>query len=1042
MALEWSKAFIPMVSGLEQGIDPRIQPVSTLADCKNGQFNKRGAISKREGFTAFATSVRQGGDTFDLPKIRGIFSTGQELVLIGYDHLYAYNEGVSGWERRGIVSPLGAETEAIFDDSLKYATSDHDRHSTGVELIVARGWRATGQAAPNTQQYAIIITSRDAAGSVILPPHTIQVSFVELKEPRPAAVGNSFLICYAEWVPPPVPPAGGFMYKLYRYNLATPETAPAFISVSVAGEYYGFDLITSASDAAANCHFARVASSTHPTLNHGDIELQKIDELGVVSLTVVLTAHSIHSVLAMHDDGAGTLYVLTHADVAIAGGTMVLYSIDVATYVVDWSVVLETFTIEQPDVFYNLGVTRGIIGGVDTVACTYSWRDGVPPLPKPIHMSSKTRTPAGAALVGGSRMSNASGCAAPFVHEGRAYQAVHCANELNQQCSAVFDLRLSDRAIQPKLVCYLDEAGKAIAADPTLPSPNTVKVGSKYSFAYRGKGLTDSGRMATLDFDAATTVALPKFGGLAISGGFVSWYAGVVVEELGWIAPVGVTISQATVGAAIPIGSLYIGIWWTVDERGCVHRSAPSAAFASPLAANSNLCQMYTSPFTNRLTEIPGAVAATAPRKQGAHYYMADAGGVYRLAANNNPFVASDIDYPEDPDIGLSTLTEGILHLGNTFSALYTESLELEASPATSTQILSTIGERMWFGGMVEPSRVQYSKIFSAGTSALTPAPETNRAFSMQAPNGERVTGLADLDDKIAVFTNSSVYVVAGSGPGDDGSASDFSPLTSVSSDTGCLEARSVIEFPGGVMFRGARGFHMLSRGLDVSFPGESVRDLSDAYPTVNASVLVAGSSELRFVCSGNTESIILVYNYLVGAWSYWEPKAAGGARLLLAGATLHDGAFFVVTTDGRVHQQIPDTYKDNAEYYPLEIQTAWLQAAEQSGYQRVRRAVPLCERLDSHDLTVTVYNDFDAASATQTRTWFANQIAAFPLLPVERPEMRVRQQKSTALKIKISDADATDGSTVSGQGYSVAGLMMELGIKRGLVKPSPEERS
>jgi hypothetical protein len=371
---------------------------------------------------------------------------------------------------------------------------------------------------------------------------------------------------------------------------------------------------------------------------------------------------------------------------------------------------------------------------------------------------------------------------------------------------------------------------------------------------------------------------------------------------------------------------------------------------------------------------------------------------------------------------------------------------ELEASCPQGGMIVAKVADRIWLGIQ---DRVQYSKELSprTGTEDVL-APEFNELWGFVVPSGRPVTGIGDLDGKAVVFTSEEIYVVSGRGPDNAGNNNDFSGLVTVSTDTGCRSARSVVSTPFGVLFAGTAGIYLLDRTLQLAFIGAAVEDTLRQYPYVTSAVLVAERhrTEVRFTCnltppaSGGDQGVVVVWNYDTKQWSTWELNLTGPLTPLID-ACLHQGVYHVLSSLGRVFREDDSTWYDVGDrWVTMSASTAWLQGAGQSGWQRIRSATLLQESRDPHDLTVEVYSDFEGAE-TQSHTWSSAELGAFPGQPWrQQPRMGIHRQKCQAIRVRWLDSEA--GDSITGEGYTMAGLTFELGIKRGTVKVAKEQRS
>src|SRR5690606_1665560 len=201
-------------------------------------------------------------------------------------------------------------------------------------------------------------------------------------------------------------------------------------------------------------------------------------------------------------------------------------------------------------------------------------------------------------------------------------------------------------------------------------------------------------------------------------------------------------------------------------------------------------------------------------------------------------------------------------------------------------------------------------------------APEFPEENAIEIPGD--ATALADLGDKVAVFTREQVYVIFGEGPNDLGQQDSFSRPQSLLSDVGCVQRASVVQGPWGVLFQSSRALELLGRDMQVrprvSAPVED--DLGGA--SITSAVLVPDRSEVRFTASGIDS--LLVWNYEFGTWSTWtDHDDAFGACML-------DGVYeWLQGPTGAVHPETSgyiDTLDGSTDRVQLDVTTGWLNLA------------------------------------------------------------------------------------------------------------------
>ena len=676
-------------------------------------------------------------------------------------------------------------------------------------------------------------------------------------------------------------------------------------------------------------------------------------------------------------------------------------------------------------------------------------------------------------------------------------------------------------------------------------------------------------RLATTTFGQPIESSNIEYGVTAISGGYISWYAGAFTEELGyvelpsfdhffsvplwsynlkhgvatadtpWPLDRGRWITHAQSHFMLNTGGLgwvpnsgvvenkppadtindspatfkfkYTCIWECIDEKGYTHRSSfvpfleavelrpgASAAYtgavngggapintgtgwpqgapfgAAPVWFNGqsitnpgvdcHLLVVKTNGATNRwrrevsarfyrdyrgnalFTEVNvstvNPLSNVDPRKAPPFTYMVDSGRDLTTAVNIRVLDADQESWQVDGWLKKCDNPGGKL--------LYTTGGVIENVIPEGARYCRLINDRLWLGGFAGEERLQFSKSITPPTTADPKiAPEFNEGFSVASPGDLTFTAVEKMDDKVVVFTEDSIYVVAGTGPNSQGAANNYSPLTVVSSDTGCIDGRSTVLTPNGVMFMGKSGIHLLTRGLGVQFIGEPARDITNEFGQVTSAVLVPKKTQVRFTlipegatAFSRTPGTILVYDYRVNQWMNWDVEDGGPEPVGFGSACLHNDVYYAMDAHGQVWKQDETVWLDDVDkYYSMKITTAWLQAAQQSGWQRIYRATALCEKVGVMGLTMTVENDF-LQNDPQVVTWADPDLSSFPNTPVMQPMIHVRRQKCQAVRITIEDIPDPSGLASAGQGFTIAGFTLEVGLKRGMVKVAKAQRS
>jgi hypothetical protein len=1077
-----SQAVIPVSKGIDQRLDERLRSADSLTVLRNAEYRRNDAVRKRHGFTALPTTMYETTATSPASQgtPKGLFSTGEELCVRGYRELYAYKEanGVSqpgSWWNRGELSPFTGQQRALFSDQRSVGSCD---------LCELEGYTASVQAVVNVQsnttdvRTALVWNLEAKDGTIVHNKQELYVNantasqYLDITGAR--LVASTALMFAGFQRPDLLAPGYGTLQWLY-WNPSTFQTLPAAFRQHLDLYYpafegsYGRRFYDSCPGALGRWHYAYIRNTTPPVGGTTNV-IAVYTMLGLVqTATVTISPPAGYdywtNVAINYGATSSQVYILASAINAGTNATITeLYALNETTLA----------TIATTGVDTGTGATQAVVSlGV----C-----EGVDHLSQTRVVSLVTRTAQNSLAVQGDfiriRANNTALSASysvqslfnmhavtkPWFRNGRAYCAAatyHSTQSgvgLNPEtligyaAEAVIDLAISDPESLlatppvyrwPRLVgrysfgaANVDDSTSAMrrfgslqsvyASGDTVNKYATTRITAHAPVAYGQLRACDE---IALDYAGATTQQATTRGTATMGGGSVSWFAGNATEELGWCSAPVVAKGFDTTGGLLTNGVYsYCAAWEAYDEKGTLLRSLPGPVTQHNLTGMHNAVDLAVFSL--------GPTQRKDKRRWGVGVYRLGSDGVFRRCVEASRNVLDTQD---------TTFLPAIRDKGGAYDILYTQGgAELEAAGPDGASYVVTTSRRVWLAGFYQRDRVMYSKPYDPTTAnEFALAPEFNDAFAFMLPGGEQVTGLGEMDDKVIIFTKSNIYAIAGNGPDDGGRGNDYSGLQLVSSDTGCVDARSIVSSPAGIFFQAPSGIFVLGRDLQIQFIGAPVRDITDLNSIITSAVLVPAANHVRFTCRdpNATQGTILCFDFDQGAWIEWTPKKTMfGVPIPLnpIGACLHKGVYYVLDALGTVFFEDDTAYKDDGTHYvPMEVQTSWLQAAQQSGWQRIRQIAALCKSLDPHALTISLYQEFSAV-ATQSFTWSAATVALQQLQ--ELVEMRVKQQMCTAFKIAISDA--SDTGTLTGQGYELAGFTVELGGKRGLYKPGTQQRN
>lgn len=579
----------------------------------------------------------------------------------------------------------------------------------------------------------------------------------------------------------------------------------------------------------------------------------------------------------------------------------------------------------------------------------------------------------------------------------------------------------------------------------------------------------DTGRAGILklsfDFDARNHFDTAEMGNnLHLASGLPMYYDGTSVGEIGFLNipdPVVLSSSFGSSGSMAAGTYQYQVVWEWIDSRGQLHQSAPSVQQAITVTgAFTNVVTVKWEPLHATMRQLVASSSVDQSQIQAA-IYRSTAGGtiLYRLTPDISPstlfnqpgdYQASYVDTA--PDFNLST-----------HAVIYTAGGVLANFNPPSAKYTCIHDQRLWLAGLDNQKEVWYSQPHVDGQAIAF-----DDALAFFVDEGNEITGIVGMDDKLIVFKSDRIFYVSGEGPNALGQNNGYSTPQRVPSDVGCIDHRSIVLTPQGILFQSSVGISLLDRAMQVtSNYSAPVTDHLVAYPNVTSAVIHPSKSQIRFTCvneaSGlNAAGIILVHDYLTNAWTVQqitEPffSAAFYPTGMWSGA-VWDGGYVLASTMGTLMEENaptnPTAYLDGPNWVTMSVETPWLDFSGMASYQRVKRIQVVGEQLDNCDVSMMVTTDYHSASFSvsnpdprlQTVTFPSASLAGGPSSLFQQ-ELHVRDQKSEAFKVFLTDSATTFSPSTpgalpyGGQGLRLSQLVFKVGTKKGLQKLPPGSR-
>jgi hypothetical protein len=230
--------------------------------------------------------------------------------------------------------------------------------------------------------------------------------------------------------------------------------------------------------------------------------------------------------------------------------------------------------------------------------------------------------------------------------------------------------------------------------------------------------------------------------------------------------------------------------------------------------------------------------------------------------------------------------------------------------------------QRLFFSDPAYPDRlVRYSKEFSEGNGP---------AFSWDmyvvcSPEGGNIKALEPMGDRLVIFKRNAIYATNGAGLDNTGAGVGYAAPQLISPGIGCIDARSVIRTPRGILFQSDDCIYLLDPGLSLQPVGRPVKFHTDSLVIASA-CLVSEYNMVLFI----TDDLALVYNYLFDAWTTWENF--DGQDCAVA-----NGILYYKGEAGDLWKYDTATYLDDAvTMVGLAAETPWIQPGGINALNRV----------------------------------------------------------------------------------------------------------
>lgn len=544
--------------------------------------------------------------------------------------------------------------------------------------------------------------------------------------------------------------------------------------------------------------------------------------------------------------------------------------------------------------------------------------------------------------------------------------------------------------------------------------------------------------------------SVEALGCLALTGTAAAWFDGQFCVEQGFHrSPVIVTgdgydpVVTGGDGGIAGAGTdetdwnlyAYTVVYEWPDEAGNWHRSEPSPVVPVGVTAGQNNASI-----TFRVKCLPLTAKSDGLNFQRRFVRLA----VYRTKANS-PERFYRVDNPETNtylnDRGVAsievvdTLSDETL-ANKAYGFLYTFGGVLENHPAPPARALAAWKNRLWLASGDDPQAIWFSKQF-----VRTEAPGWNPILQVRLDDDAGpVVAMHPLSGSLLIWTTTRTLYLTGDPPNDTGADNRLVGPELTSDAIGCLDPRSVVTFPGGVLFLGQPGFCVVSNVQSPpTFIGAPVKEITRTYPICRGAVHDAARSRVLWVLrtSPTGDSVVVVFDYLRTAWSVFVPPHSlpHGPHVLWKGLHVYGDPSGVM-----VEASPTSADGDDGHFITWQVISPWLHLGSIDGYQRVRRVSFKFETPGYVKVQCSLRHDEDTDTTSQSQYLDMGDGSEAVGEPRIGWEVHVARQKCRSMRFELTGLPGTlpGGLGDFSRNFGLYSVSLEAAVKKGRDKSLP----
>ncbi len=1061
-----------MLMGLDGKKDQRVMPLGSLATAQNVAYDRSGAVEKRPGNVSQGDTVCAPSNyaypfalpaTIPVPLVggAGMFALGNEQVLCDGARIYCQSPTLAQHSTKDeIPEAVGTRKSLSSNSNTQFYGSDVCQTANGYRVYV---WLN------GTSGAAIFARIYDATSGALLWSNAISLALIAANGVKVTAVGNFAVFTYVT--------GGGLRVGcLTPANIGTASPVVAAANYSIATVSATFQSFDACSNQAGNqLVFAAQLAAGEVTIQSVNVPAMTNNQSATLSGTAGYTALKSIGIcenagniwLAASNGTSGAIYVQVAADSSIGSPTS-SYTIasplpaGVGIGTLSMCSFTTTECVLLAGRMSSVGVYAQLIGTGSAVASSFSY------------VGAAYGFALGAVGTMGPQLLGPA--SKPAVWNGRAYALLYYPSA-TQGTYFWCDLECTPASTsgQPRSVATIAprQCNSVILNSFCIPNVAADGLGNFYApcsiveggglLSRQGKANVPANRLweTRLNFAHPATYLGGNIGRSYNVGSSV--YDGSSITELGFLTyPEGFT-GALTAGGSLMSGAVYqymILYEWTSATGETIRSTACQAAGAQALTIaptgggfNSATLTFWPPPLTAKMD----LESSLTPPVITIYRTTGLAGTTFQYLASVPITSTSYLDQASDASIANNPLMyfqPGVQ--GTALDGVCPPSSSFTFTTQGRTFLLGDDLRTWWFTNQgVEGVQA----LFNEGLS-----------FSL-LDAGDFVGGATLSNGNIVLFASDRIYYTYGTGPTPTGTGSFYPTPVRVQGDVGCIDPRSILAIPDGILFLSAKGWIILGQDMSINFLTPPA-DVLAAYPNVTSAVLVPARSEIRIALNNGTNGVDLVASYWAPTgqqqtysyrWS-WSSKYDAVANFPAAGAlgiglgpgcmsyaaALVNGAYRWCSSAGNPYTE--DTsgtiYLDcvtlgaatAANWVTLWVESSWLNSNGPVGWQRVKRASPVGDWFTPHDLYLQVATNFVESYTSAAGTYGPipqGQTEHFVSTVTDSAQWEqvrtiVMNQKNQAVRLSLYDAPPTGGSDAigSGRGFSLAAFGMLLSPK------------